>query len=409
MYFFIVCILGLKVFAGGDHAGNGGDEAGIEFEASFRNALFNIESKGIHGLQGLVKNDIEKKISNLKIVVVDQPLEIKVGNETQECVAVNFPQNQLIKLNRERWNSIADSHVKEGLALHEILSLINLEHTGYYHYSAIYLAEFGLNASLANQNYQIKTEKAEYTINNDHYEIVGKERWIKNTNSFEGIRIDYSVKKNGKILRPGQTSGETMVACAYEHEGLPSDFVETLQVNGKNIGFLIKRLGHCGGTASLTKYLFVIPSTEANNNYYDFESVLTVDKPVLKATPNAIEIYYAAQEWGTCGTAGSSFVPRMLNYDLKTEDFEFKQLPRNISEIPKFGSIKFANFSALYIAGIKTFDSKIMNLALKYFDTNDIARYKCLGIPSSQSEAVEKIAAMRALEDSLKIFKPLSL
>jgi hypothetical protein len=133
----------LPVHAGPRTIGNGGDEIGLEFEGAARTAAENTKKYLKPLLGSSLQIDWSKALSGLTILVVDEPLFVESGSVKQESVAVNYPGTRTIKINRKRWKEISGLRIKEGIALHEILSLEGLEATGRYPYSAIYLSYFG--------------------------------------------------------------------------------------------------------------------------------------------------------------------------------------------------------------------------------------------------------------------------
>jgi hypothetical protein len=150
--------LSLNTYAiGGDNAGNGGDNVAIEFESSFHRALQNIKSLQLKGFEDISKIDFGAKMNNLKIIVVDDPLTVNIGDATQDCVAVNFPSKNLIRINRSNWNSISNAAIKEGLALHEMLSLFGLEESGVYRYSSRYLSAYSLDPDAIYKKFPVHT------------------------------------------------------------------------------------------------------------------------------------------------------------------------------------------------------------------------------------------------------------
>src|SRR5689334_13215732 len=95
--------LSAKAQFGGDHAGNGGNDVGIEFESSFHRAIDNIHKYKIKGLEKVAQIDFEYRLPELKVVVVNEPLLVTVGENTQECVAINYPIKQTVHINGANW------------------------------------------------------------------------------------------------------------------------------------------------------------------------------------------------------------------------------------------------------------------------------------------------------------------
>ena len=123
----------------------GGDEIGIEFLTLFSQALKNIQDGDNAELKKLLKKNFGPKVAKIQVVVVDEPLPVGVNGAIQESTAVNYPMLNLIKVHRARWNKVPSLHAKESLVLHEILSLLGLEATGDYRFSALYASQYGIS------------------------------------------------------------------------------------------------------------------------------------------------------------------------------------------------------------------------------------------------------------------------
>ncbi|WP_413577751.1 hypothetical protein ACLVWU_04785 [Bdellovibrio sp. HCB290] len=145
------------IIIGGDHAGNGGNDVGIEFESAFNRAINNIKRSNIPGMERLAQMDLTPYLTELKVIVVNEPLEVTVGNQTQECVAINYRIQQTVKVNSTKWKEIRSESVKEGIALHEILSLVGLEESGKYTHSARYLSFFSVDPATTYRTYPVSS------------------------------------------------------------------------------------------------------------------------------------------------------------------------------------------------------------------------------------------------------------
>jgi hypothetical protein len=124
----------------------GGDEVALEFRAAFANALEAVKAGKVRGRFSI--EDLERAAAQANIVVVNETLTVRFNELTQDSVAVNQPAKGLIKINRDRWNRVKNSKIQEAIALHEVLSLIGVERTGYYEISAYYLEQAGLSGWL---------------------------------------------------------------------------------------------------------------------------------------------------------------------------------------------------------------------------------------------------------------------
>lgn len=130
-----------RVFGPGDSGG--GDEVGLEFHSSFQSSLEIIRVSGWREFDQLQRIDWAKALKGIKILTTDRKLFVTSDGVKQEVVALNTPSKKMVEVSRARWKALASPRKKEGIALHEILSLIGLERTGFYPYSGLFLAKFG--------------------------------------------------------------------------------------------------------------------------------------------------------------------------------------------------------------------------------------------------------------------------
>lgn len=124
----------------------GGDEVALEFRNAFATALRAVKEGKITGR--FSAEDLERAAEKASVIVVDEKITVRFRDLTQESVAVNKPAEGLIKINRDRWNRLKNAKIQEAVALHEVLSLIGVERTGYYEVSAKYLEKQGLSGWL---------------------------------------------------------------------------------------------------------------------------------------------------------------------------------------------------------------------------------------------------------------------
>lgn len=156
-------IQGIIYLSVGGNSGGGGDDVGMNFLKTIRDAIENLRRLMPEDYQLIQKNNIEKIVSNVKIIVVDENLGVRHKGYIQNSVAVNLPQTRVILVNRTKWNAINDMRMREAIAIHEVLSLEKIESTGKYSISAKYLhlqgsSDLELITSLSvNQIKQIKT------------------------------------------------------------------------------------------------------------------------------------------------------------------------------------------------------------------------------------------------------------
>lgn len=141
----------------GSSVRGGGDEVGIEFQQVMATAL---KEAGNMGLP-VDMPQLEQIAAQAKVLVVDTPLFVESAGLRQDSIAVNDRSDQTIQINRSRWKMIQSRSMKEGIALHELLSLAGLESTGQYPFTSRYMASFGLKASRFGVDWQEASLRAE--------------------------------------------------------------------------------------------------------------------------------------------------------------------------------------------------------------------------------------------------------
>jgi hypothetical protein len=138
----VICV-GLSARAQ-DKIGNGGDEVALEFNQAFSTAIRNINEKLPHLAAFLNTKELSAVIAKATILITDGPLPVSLNGIPQSSIATNDVEKQQVLIQRARWKELTNSHIKEALALHEILSLARLESTGQYAHSGMYLTLFEL-------------------------------------------------------------------------------------------------------------------------------------------------------------------------------------------------------------------------------------------------------------------------
>ena len=198
---------------GGGVNGGGGDDDGLEFSARLSEALRSIKLMKSILTAKAMSLDLEKDILATRIVVLDQTLVVKIAGFIQSSVAANIPQSKIIYVNRSRWHGIKNKSLKEAIALHEYLSLLGLEQTGYYPISSNYLLKKGgdsielADALKLNRLQQISTE---------HPTLTRREILKQNfTESQMPIEIDEINQRLNCVIDAGV--GETDVDTIHMH------------------------------------------------------------------------------------------------------------------------------------------------------------------------------------------------
>ncbi|OFZ29255.1 MAG: hypothetical protein A2622_07495 [Bdellovibrionales bacterium RIFCSPHIGHO2_01_FULL_40_29] len=128
----------------GGVAGGGGDEVGVDFEMSLYSGLKRLEFTDPNSFIKMNYLGLNKLLKKVKFIVVEDDLKVIATKDTlQNSVAVNDRKTKVIYIQRARWAAITDTNLKEGIAIHEIASLLGIERTGAYKISAKYIAEAG--------------------------------------------------------------------------------------------------------------------------------------------------------------------------------------------------------------------------------------------------------------------------
>lgn len=142
MALFLAAILapGLVLGTEGNEGGHGGDDVALEFVESFRIAVRFMEHSQAALYRELGGTRLREALRNATILATDEDLEVSVEGHRQQTVAKNFFDTRLVLVNRARWAAIRDPHLREAIALHEILGLMGLERSGFYEYSSRYLS-----------------------------------------------------------------------------------------------------------------------------------------------------------------------------------------------------------------------------------------------------------------------------
>lgn len=121
----------------------GGDEVALDFQRAFSSAVKAVQEGKITG--SFTAENLQQTARDSRILVVEDALLVTLDGSIQNSIATNEPAKGLIRINRNRWNSLRDERLKEAVALHEVLSLRRIERTGDYTYSARYLEAYGLS------------------------------------------------------------------------------------------------------------------------------------------------------------------------------------------------------------------------------------------------------------------------
>lgn len=153
----------LQLMGGSD--ASGGDEVALEFQRSFSVAINKLSKQKSELFKTISISKLFEKASEAKVVIVDDVLDVKLKDIIQNSVATNTKSTNTILITRSRWNSIKQEWLKEGIALHEILSLAGVEQTGYYPISSRYVALYGGSLAALDKNLTVNTLKQVAALN----------------------------------------------------------------------------------------------------------------------------------------------------------------------------------------------------------------------------------------------------
>ncbi len=127
----LLLIFGLlfkNVYAG-DGVGNGGDGLAAEFILTAKDAFRILQNKP-EVTQYLNLDKLSMAIANTKVISTKEPLILN----GVEIDAINYPAQQLIKINRLRWMDLRDSNrtlTRFNLVIHEYLGIIGINDDQY--------------------------------------------------------------------------------------------------------------------------------------------------------------------------------------------------------------------------------------------------------------------------------------
>jgi ankyrin repeat protein len=124
---------------GGTDVGGGGDPLALEFKATASVALKNLQALKGQPFTAVNFAELENKIDNAQVIVTDQALDVVKDGFVQDSAAENQPKQNLIIINRSSYQKTGSAIVQQSLALHEFLSLMQVESTANYPVSSAFL------------------------------------------------------------------------------------------------------------------------------------------------------------------------------------------------------------------------------------------------------------------------------
>lgn len=251
-------------------------------------------------------------------------------------------------------------------------------------------------------------QKSEFKSGQDTYSIQAVSKWITSPGTFNNLRIDYTVRKNGKTIHSTPGQGGVLLSCSYgrinDDKNLPKDSLKIIKVDGNPVGWWVSGFSVCGNTTSLrTQFVLPIPQ-KAEYGYFEINPKTL---PVVTKNKNDYEIWFIYQEWGNGGTAGSFFVPRRIVFE-DSQYLKFKSIGIDPKIWPSFDDdFHFKNFPSIYVSGVLDKDPEVMKFALdNYFKTDADSKnwYEWSGVPVTKEKAVKEIEAMSELKSTLSSF-----
>jgi hypothetical protein len=262
-------------------------------------------------------------------------------------------------------------------------------------------------------------QHAEAKIGSDVYTIEGVSQWITSPGTYDRLRIEYKIRKNGTMMFPTNSIGGTLLSCAYGNiekaELLPKQFIKPIEVEGKFEGWMVHGLGICGNTTSEKFHVILLRSLSGSypKPLYAVEEFIAKTTPKFKKVGDTIEIWTVYQEWGKGGTAGSFFVPK--KYKFKVNDrysprIESDGVGAKIEEWPDFekDDVPVRYYPSIFAAGIRENNPELIRIAAeKYFkdDKDSLTIYEWIGVPTSKSEAKKVADALSATKGYLDTFR----
>lgn len=135
----------------------GGDPLALQFKATAFVAARTLQSFNRPPFSSVNMSLLLNKISTAQILVTDKGLPVEKNGFIQKSAVGNIPLQNLIIINRPRYEKIQNTAIEQALALHEFLSLMGDESTANYPISGAYLIA-KLNPSTGSQEIQLAAQ-----------------------------------------------------------------------------------------------------------------------------------------------------------------------------------------------------------------------------------------------------------
>lgn len=256
---------------------------------------------------------------------------------------------------------------------------------------------------------QKKEEKASFRSEFGTFDITAKIREVSEPHTFQDMRVDYTVRWNGKILPRGDRDGGTTWGCLYgDKHKMPDHVIEPLMLDKQQIGWSFNLLGICGNTTS-THTHWVVVWPQKDRGRYQTKDFVSKVKPLIvpKSSSGTAAVWYIYQEWGHGGTAGSFFVPKVFELQAYKADtssaFGEVSLPADIKVWPVFDGFPYGTASYI-VAGIQSFDSTPIRAVMNGVPDQDKEHLKYVGLPSTTDDLKKLADGLDAVKTTVKDF-----
>lgn len=121
----------------GGSAGNGGDPIALEF-LRHANTILDEVSEDFETYPELQGKDLKSILKTIKVAVTNEVLIVEANGRQQESTMINYPDKNMVVINRFAWWGMTTREYKMMLVFHEILGLAGLERTMEYPISQRY-------------------------------------------------------------------------------------------------------------------------------------------------------------------------------------------------------------------------------------------------------------------------------
>lgn len=131
----------------GSEGGNGGDTIAMEFKNIGIEVLNFLISQDISTINGVDLKQVQAALTTSKVITTNDSLAIEGANGIEHKDAINYPDQQLVKINLKRFEN-AQGMTKKQLSIHEALGLLDVKDQDYslsYQIVSLYLKTMANN------------------------------------------------------------------------------------------------------------------------------------------------------------------------------------------------------------------------------------------------------------------------